>query len=180
MEAKKLKNTRCVLSGPIDRVSDDGVVWRNYLKKKFEELNFGIKIFDPCDKPKHLGSEIGAEKHHVKKLLLEGKWEEAKQFVASFRHFDLRAIDWCDFVIAKIDLDTHMCGTYDEIFLAEREHKTIFVIMGKDQKKTDIPSWLVSFINEYEIFETEDECVEYLKKIDSGEIKMDERWVKLD
>jgi len=176
----RLFNSRCVLSGAIDRVDDDGVQWRNNIKIECEKRNFGIKFFDPCDKPKSLGSEIGKEKIAVKRLVREGRWEEAQELVKIFRHFDLRAIDWCDFVIVKIDINVHACGTYDEIFLAEREHKLILVIMGEGQTKIDIPSWLVAFINEDEVFDTEDECVEYLSKLNSGDIPLDERWVKLD
>lgn len=175
-----LKGKRCVLSGGIDRVADDGVGWRNYVKKECEKKLIRVNFFDPCDKPNGLGCEIGVEKNKVRRLIHEDKWSEAREFVKTFRHYDLRAIDWSDFVIVKIDIDSHLCGTYDEIFLAERELKPIFVIMGEGQTKYDIPTWLVSFINENEIFEDEDECIEYLSKLNSGDIKLDERWVNLD
>jgi len=172
---------RAFLSGPIDRVSDDGVEWRNYIKAGSKEMKLGVLYFDPCDKPKGLGSEIGAEKEKVKKLINEGKWEEAKRYVKTFRRYDLRGVDWSDFVIVKIDLNVHMCGTYDEIFTAWREGKPVFIIMGKGQKKEDVPSWLISYIKgPSEIFETEDECLEYLKKLDEGIIELDDRWVKID
>lgn len=182
VKAKKglLTGMRCVLSGPIDRVRDDGIIWRKYIKKFCSENALGILFFDPCDKPVELGSEVGIEKKKVKELLQEGKWQEAREFVKTFRHYDLRAIDWADFVIVKIDVNAHLCGTYDEIFLAERESKPIFVIMGEGQTKYDIPTWLVAFINPHEIFETEDECVEYLMRIDGGEIPLDDRWVKIN
>ena len=175
-----LYESRCVLSGAIDRVEDDGVQWRNYIKKECKKRSFGIKFYDPCDKPKSLGSEIGIEKKKVKDLIKNGEWGKDQKFVRSFRHYDLRAIDWCDFVIVKIDVTVHLCGTYDEIFLAEREHKLILVVMGEKQTKEDLPSWLIAFIKEEEIFSTEDECIEYLCKFNDGEIEMDERWVKLD
>ena len=172
---------RVFLSGAIDRVEDDGVEWRNYIKNKSEEKKFGLSFFDPCDKPKGLGSEIGVEKEKVKKLLHEGKWLEAKNFTKGFRRLDLRGVDWADFIIVKIDLAVHMCGTYDEIFTAWREGKPVFIIMGKNQKKENIPSWLVSYIDSSEeIFETEDECLNYLEKIDNGSIKLDNRWVKIN
>jgi len=180
MDEKNLEGSRCVLSGAIDRVLDDGVRWRNYIKSECEKRNFGIKFFDPCDKPEALGSEIGVEKNKVKQLIAEGKWQEAQEFVKTFRHFDLRAIDWCDFVIAKIDIFVHASGTYDEIFLAEREHKLILVIMGEGQTKKDIPTWLVSFINEEEVFDTEDDCIEYLCKLNDGSVALDDRWVKFE
>ena len=174
-----LDGTRIFLSGPIDRVADDGVQWREFFKKECVYNNFNIKFFDPCDKPKNLGSEIGIEKHKVKELILNGKWDEAQELVKLFRRFDLRGVDWCDLIVAKIDLDAHACGTYDEIFTAERECKPVFMIMGKGQKKTDIPSWLVSFMKEKEIFNNEYECIDYLKKLNNGQISFDRRWVKI-
>lgn len=173
----RLKGLRCMLSGGIDRVVDDGVGWRNKIKKKTEEAGINIIFFDPCDKPKGLGSEIGIEKNKVKELIEKDCWDEAKKFVKTFRHYDLRAVDHCDFVIVKIDINSHLCGTYDEVFLAERQLKPIFVIMGEDQSKYDIPTWMISFINEKEIFESEEECVEYLLKLNRGDEKFDERWV---
>ena len=175
-----LDGTRCILSGGIDRISDNGVGWRKYIKKECKKYGMNIVFFDPCDKPNGLGSEVGVEKNKVRDLLDKDKWEEAKKYVKTFRNYNLRAVDWSDFVIVKIDINSHLCGTYDEIFLAERELKPIFVIMGEDQTKYDIPTWLVSFINKDEIFNDEDECIDYLVKINDGKILLDERWVKLD
>ena len=148
----ELDGKRCVLSGGIDRIPDNGVMWRRYIKEECRKKKINIIFFDPCDKPNGLGSEVGVEKTKVRELINLHKWEEAKKYVKTFRHYDLRAIDWSDFVIVKIDIKSHLCGTYDEIFLAERELKPIFVIMGEGQTKYDIPTWLVSFINEKEIF----------------------------
>ncbi|MCD6436211.1 MAG: hypothetical protein J7L15_07465 [Clostridiales bacterium] len=173
----KLKGVNCFLSGPIDRVTDDGIIWRQYIVDECGKRNMKLDFFDPCNKPEGLGSEIGIEKNKVKKLIESGQWEEAQEFVKTFRRYDLRGIDTCNFVIARIDLNVHMCGTYDEIFTAEREGKPIFIIMGKDQRKEDIPTWLISFLNYEEIFESEDECIDYLEKIDQGEIELDRRWV---
>ena len=175
-----LDNSKCALSGAIDRVADDGAVWRNYVKGECKKRNLNIRWFDPCDKPNGLGSETSIEKTHVRELIIQNKWEEAKDFVKEFRRYDLRGIDWSDFVIVKIDLNVHLCGTYNEIFIAERQGKPIFVIMGEGQKKTDIPTWLISFINPDEIFESEDDCLDYLEKINQGVVEMDRRWVKID
>lgn len=176
----ELKGKRCVLSGGIDRVPDDGKGWRIYIKEECKKKKIDIIFFDPCHKPNGLGSEIGVEKTKVRELINNDKWAEAREYVKTFRHYDLRAIDWSDFVIVKIDINSHLCGTYDEIFLADRELKPIFVIMGENQTKYDIPTWLVSFINENEIFNNEDECIDYLANINSGKISLDERWVDLN
>lgn len=174
-----LKGATGFLSGPIDRVSDDGVQWRNYIKDQAKKRDLGLNFFDPCDKPEGLGSEIGIEKNKVQELINEDKWEEAKDFVKMFRRYDLRGVDTSDFLIVKVDLNVHMCGTYDEMFTAEREQKPILIIMGRGQKKIDIPTWLVAFIHPDEIFETEDECLDYLEKLNKGEIKFDRRWVAI-
>ena len=174
-----LKGATCFLSGPIDRVADDGVQWRLYIREKAEEMDLGLSFFDPCDKPEGLGCEIGVEKTKVQDLIRDGKWDEAQEFVKTFRRYDLRGVDTSDFVIVKVDLDVHMCGTYDELFTAEREQKPVLVIMGKGQKKEDIPTWLVAFIRPEEIFETEDECLEYLDKLNKGELEFDRRWVPI-
>ena len=166
------------MAGGIDRIEDSGIQWRINLKNKAIEKGLEIKWLDPCDKPEWLGSEVGTEKSLTKKLINEGKWQEAREYVKKFRHFDLRAVDISDFMIVKIDIKTHICGTYDEIFTAEDQLKPILVIMGEGQKKEDIPTWLISFINEDNIFESEDECINYLVKINNGEIKLDDRWVK--
>ena len=175
----ELDGKRCVLSGGIDRVIDNGVGWRKYIKEECKKKQINIVFFDPCDKPNDLGSEVGVEKTKVRELIDNDKWIEARKYVKTFRHYDLRAIDWSDFVIVKIDITSHLCGTYDEIFLAERELKPIFVIMGEEQTKYDIPTWLISFINENEIFSSEDECIKHLIEINDGSILLDERWVNL-
>jgi len=176
---EELNEKRCVLSGGIDRVADNGAEWRKYIRKECKKRGINIIFFDPCDKPNGLGSEIGVEKTKVRELIDNDRWVEARKYVKIFRHYDLRAIDWSDFVIVKIDINSHLCGSYDEIFLAERQSKPVFVIMGENQTKYDIPTWLVSFINENEIFNNEDECIDYLVKINNGEIFLDERWVNL-
>jgi hypothetical protein len=174
-----IKGATCFLSGPIDRVADDGVQWRNYIKEQSEKRDLGLSFFDPCDKPEGLGSEIGIEKNKVRDLLQEGKWEEAQDFVKVFRRYDLRGVDTSDFLIVKVDMNVHMCGTYDELFTAEREQKPIFIIMGTGQKKLDIPTWLIAFIRPDEIFETEDECLDHLEKLNKGELEFDRRWVPI-
>lgn len=172
-----LFNMVTYLMGPIDRADDDGVSWRKDLRNKCEKRNFNIKFLDPTDKPIHIGQEIGEEKNRLRRLLEENKWAEAKKVVSKIRHYDLRMVDTCNFGIIYIDLNVHSCGSYDELFTAERQQKPVLVIMK--QKKKDIPGWLVSFIKEEEVFESVDECVDYLGKIDSGEIIPDDRWIKL-
>lgn len=166
----------CYLIGAIDRVSDDGIGWRKELRGKCKIKKLGIKFLDPTEKPVHIGQEIGEEKHKVKKLIADGNWDEAREIVIKIRHYDLRMVDTSHFVIACIDMSTHMCGSYDEIFTAERQQKPILILMRNGTRK-DIPAWLVSFIKQDEVFDSIDELVQYLSDIDNGLIKTDNRWV---
>ena len=108
----ELKGKKCVLSGGIDRCKDDGVGWRKYVREECEKKGIDIDFFDPCDKPNGLGSEIGVEKTKVRELINDDKWEEAREYVKTFRHYDLKAVDWSDFVIVKID------STYEPFYPA--------------------------------------------------------------
>lgn len=179
MEKNLLKDMKFFMSGPIDRVSDDGVKWRRMLKSKCKKEGLKIKFLDPTDKPKGIGSEIGDEKIRIKKLMSQKKWEQAQNEVKRFRRYDLRMVDMCHCFIIYININVHMCGSYDELNTAERQNKPIFVIMADGQSKYEIPTWLVASINEGEVFENIDDLVEHLKLLDNGKITFDRRWVKI-
>ena len=85
-----LEGVSVYLSSGIDRVEDDGIVWRKQIKQMCSDKGFGMHFFDPTDKPEGLGSEVGVEKIMVKKLLYDGKWKEAKDYTKQFRRYDLR------------------------------------------------------------------------------------------
>lgn len=178
---KNLDGMSVYLAGAIDRAPDDGVAWRKSIIQKSIERGLKLQWFDPCNKPKSLGNdipgEIGEEKRKVKQFKKEGQWEKAKEIVHKYRRYDLRMVDTRDFIIAKIDPDIHLCGTYQEIFLAEQQHKPILAIM--DKPFCEIPDWLMDVIRKEELFNGVNDCVNYLVKVNNGEISMDDRWVKL-
>ncbi len=173
----KLDGVSVYLSSGIDRTPDDGRIWRKEFRKKCKKEKLPLKFFDPTDKPKNLGSEIGDEKLRVKRLMKQGKWEQAKSEVKIFRRYDLRMVDHSHLFIIYIDLKISYCGSWDEFNVAERQQKPIFVIMAPGFSKYEIPSWAVASVNEDEVFEGVDECVEHLKLINEGKIALDRRWV---
>ena len=173
----KLDGIKIFISGAIDRVKDDGVGWRKEIKRKCKKAKLNVKFLDPTDKPKELGSEIGEEKIRIKELMKKKKWIQAQEQVKTFRRFDLRMVDACHLFIIYIDLHVHYCGSYDEFNTAERQQKPLFVIMAPGQSKYDVPSWLIASLNEDEVFESVDDCVEHLKLLDDGKIALDRRWV---
>jgi len=174
---KELDGLTIFLSGAIDRVKDDGVEWRQKFKNKCKRLKLPFKFFDPCQKPKGMGSEVGDEKLRIQKLMSAKKWAQAKSEVKIFGRYDLRMVDLSHLLVLYCDISVHMCGSYEEFITAKRQHKPCFVIMAEEQDKYDIPTWLLQHLDEDEVFNNVEECVDHLKLMYEGKIVADDRWV---
>ena len=174
----EIDGIKVYLSGPMDRVEDDGVGWRQEFRLICEKAGLFFKFLDPTDKPEGVSSEV-VEKYAIKEALKKGDWETASKKSRKVRHVDLRMIDNTDLYIVHIDTTIHSCGTYNELFEAESQQKPIFVIMASHHEKYDIPLWLVGIVKEKEVFEGIDECIGYLVKINKGKIKLDDRWLRI-
>jgi len=171
----KLDGAIGYLAGAITYVSDDGICWRQDFKSRSKILIPKISFFDPTEKPKGLGSEIGYEKRQAKQWKVDGEFDKLTKHVKSYRRLDLRMVDNAHFLILNIDIDIFTLGSIDEAITSERQCKPIFAIIK--QGKKNAPDWLFAMMKHQEIFENNQECVEYLAKLDSGEIELDNRWV---
>jgi len=170
-----LDKTLCYLAGPIDEALDDGKAWRIDFKNKIEKKGIGILFLDPTNKLGDLAGEIGKEKEYHKMLKREHRWQEAHDYMHKVGRHDLRQVDMSDFMIAKVDVNIHMCGTYHEMVFADLEHKPVLMIIEGGKEKA--PSWLFAFYDYKLMFDSDDECVEYLNQINEGKIDIDDRWV---
>ena len=90
------------------------------------------------------------------------------------RNTDLRMVDISDFLVVNLDLDIHPCGTYEELFLANRQKKPI--ILRIKQGKGETPDWLLGTIPHETIFSTWEEVRDYLDLVDKGKVQ-DKRWM---
>jgi nucleoside 2-deoxyribosyltransferase len=169
----RLKNQRVYLAGAMDRVSDRGNGWRDSITPFLESL--GVIVFNPIKKPIMIGQEDEAT-HKVKiKLKLEQNYDELSQLMKVIRSVDLRLVDISDFLIVNLDLDVHPCGTYEEIFWANRQKKPIIVHMV--QGKQHAPDWLFGTIPHEMIFSSWQEITDYLNHINcSNNINDYKRW----
>lgn len=163
------------LAGAITYANDDGVSWRTELKDKAQSLIPKVKFFDPTNKPPGLGSEIGFEKNTIQQWKREGKYDLVVKGVKKYRRLDLRMVDNSNFLIIHIDLDKYTVGSHDEMFLAERQKKPIFVIIN--QGKSMAPDWIFAITKHEYIFNNINDCIGYLRKLNSGEIALDDKWV---
>jgi hypothetical protein len=117
-----------------------------------------------------------SETHNLKKKLkLEQNYNDLSQLMKVVRSVDLRLVDISDFLIVNLDLDIHPCGTYEEIFWANRQKKPIIIHMVQGKQNT--PDWLFGTIPHQMIFSTWSEIKEYLSYINSSEnIESYKRW----
>lgn len=175
----RLRGSFGYLVGPIDRVvnAEDAVDWRRKITPFLQSL--GVIVLDPTNKP-----VVGLEEDEEiiknrEKYIEEGKVEEVCLAVRRIRSFDLRCVDLSSFIIAYIDTSIHLCGSYEEIFSANKEKKPCLIVVK--QGKKNIPRWLLGTVNTETIFNNFDELKQYLTHIDQDEcIDTLRRWVFID
>jgi nucleoside 2-deoxyribosyltransferase len=173
----RIKNQRVYLAGAMDRVNDRGAGWRDNITPFLESL--GAVVFNPIKKPTSVGIE-DQETHKIKQQLkFEKKYDDLSILMKTIRSVDLRLVDISDFLVVNLDLDTHPCGTLEEIFLANRQKKPIIIHIV--QGKQNAPDWLFGTIPHQMIFSSWEEIKEYLNYINSSETINDhKRWYFFD
>lgn len=159
----RLKNQRVYLAGAMDRVPDRGNGWRDNITPFLETL--GVIVFNPIKKPTSVGQEDEATHNQKLKLKKEHNYSDLSKLMKTIRSVDLRLVDISDFLIVNLDLDVHPCGTYEEIFWANRQKKPIIVHML--QGKEHAPDWLFGTIPHEMIFSSWEEIKTHLLQINS-------------
>jgi len=169
----RLNNQRVYLAGAMDRVEDRGNGWRDNITPFLK--NLGVVVFNPIKKPTLIGKEDSETHKYKLQLKTEKNYDELSKVMKTIRCVDLRLVDISDFLIVNLDLDVHPCGTYEEIFLANRSKKPVVVHM--EQGKNNVPDWLFGTIPHQMIFSNWTELQDYLQHIDkNSEIEHYNRW----
>jgi nucleoside 2-deoxyribosyltransferase len=169
----RLYKQRVYLAGAIDRASDRGAEWREVITPFLTDL--GLTVFNPLTKPGEIGKEDANTAIIKKKLKSTKQYDELSKVMKLIRGVDLRLVDISDFLIVNLDLDIHPCGTYEEIFLANRQKKPIIIRIV--QGKENAPDWLFGTIPHDMMFSSWDEIKMYLKYINSADsINSFNRW----
>ena len=159
----------------MDRVPDGGVGWRRKIGQYL--MTRGVVVFDPANKPIDIGVEDIEGREERRRWKANGEYNKIADSMRVIRNTDLRMVDISDFLVVNLDLDIHPCGTYEELFLANRQKKPI--ILRIKQGKSETPDWLLGTIPHETIFSTWDEVRDYLDLVDKGEAK-DKRWMFFD
>lgn len=173
MVLNNLKGMRAYLVGAMDRVPDGGVQWREYITPLLSEMN--ISVINPCKKPVENAKEDDSTRDVIEYYKQSGKFEKIRTEYAHIRNSDLRCVDVSDFIIAQIDMNVHMCGSYEEIVTANRQKKPILVWCK--QGKRQAPNWLFFMLPHEHIFGTVEELLLYLWEVNmASDTSLLKRW----
>ena len=161
----KLFGTRVYLCGAMDRVQDGGIGWRNMITPFLNSL--GSIVLDPCDKPTTEAvedAELRRIRHSHKD---KGEFDKVRDIMKPIRAVDLRLVDISDYLVVNLDPCIHACGTYEEIFLANREKKPIIIHIAGE--KSDTPDWLFATVPHEMVFPKWEMIKTYLHNINTGQ-----------
>jgi nucleoside 2-deoxyribosyltransferase len=157
----RLNGMRCYLIGAMDRTDDGGVQWREDIKEFLHTK--GVVVLDPCDKPIDIGQEHIEDRSVRQTLKKSGQYNSLAKTMKTIRVIDLRMTDMADFVIVHIDTDVHACGTYEELFWANRLKNPVLIVCK--QGKAQCPDWLFGVVPHRHIFDNFEQLREYLEYV---------------
>jgi nucleoside 2-deoxyribosyltransferase len=162
----------------MDRAADAGVGWRRDIRATLDDLN--ILWLDPTRKPIQIGIENDASRAHRKATKAQGNYSFVTKEMKPIRCVDLRMVDICDFLVVNLDLDIHACGTYEEIFLANRQKKPVFVHV--EQGKNNTPDWLFAALPHEYFSSTWEQVHKHIKHVarDPKFVDYHNRWYFFD
>jgi hypothetical protein len=171
----KLDKAVGYLSGAMEFVQDNGIIWRREFITSARLAGLKIDFIDPTNKPGGEELHVGEQRDYQIQLQKSGNFEKLKNYVHQYRRIDLRFVDLSDFLISVVDPKIPQWGTSNEIYVAEKQHKPIFVIC--EGGLYNLPRWLFDVVDLNCVFKTANEVIEKLVLLDSGKIELDNEWV---
>ena len=168
MKYNRLRLQKVYEVGQMDHDREAGKQWREEMtewlkKRKALPLN-------PYHKP-ILYDEEGLEDDESAVIreaaMKRGDYKEVAKIMRKVRVIDLRMVDMADFLVVNLDISKVTCGTYEEIFLANRSKKPILIHCPQGIKA--IPDWIFGTICTEHLFGNWNDLKEYLRHIDEDE-----------
>lgn len=167
-----LFRTRCYLVGHMQYA--DGRDWRDYVSTEMEAM--GITVFNPYDKP--FVKDVDEDEEAREKILKDmdnGHYNDVAKRMKQIRSYDLNLVDRSDFIIAHLLPEVASWGSAEELVTAVRMKKPVFVSMEGGKKKT--PLWVMGMMPHHYIYDSVEDIVDMLKRINSGDKEIDsDRW----
>jgi hypothetical protein len=156
-------------------VSDqEGEGWRDTISRELKRM--GIIIFNPYHKPFVRDiQESGDVRKKLYKAMKRRDYDFLSNKVHDIRIYDLNLVDRSDFLIAFIDPTVPSWGSVEELVTAVRMKKPIFLAVKGGKHRC--PYWIFGMFPHRYIYDSVEDIVKMLKRIDSGKKKMDsDRW----
>ena len=171
----KLDKMITYLAGGMEHAVSMGVEYRRRFIQKCKDRGLKIKFLDPTDKIMSLAPDVNVEKNRIEKYKREKNWDKLRRLMKTIVRQDLRQVDLSDMIVGFIDRSVFTCGTIEEIISAERQKKLVILIVAGG--KEACPAWLFGIIHYNYIFDTEDEAIDYLVKMNNGTIPLDKKLI---
>ena len=162
-----LKGTNLYLSGPI-QYAEDSYNWRTDPTKIFRE-SFGIEVFDPFEDPKQNWVPF------LQKAQENKDYQEIRRIAKQFVRKDLGKVDRCDFLVAYIPYKVPTSGTVHEIIESNNRKKPTLLVSNQNDISF-IPAWYYGFIKIEFMFPNWTSLFNYLKEVDDGLHRSNDRW----
>jgi hypothetical protein len=152
----------------------NGRGWREDFTKEMDKL--GVITFDPYKKPFMDDTpEDEGTRAKLADLMAAEKYDEVTERMKPVRNYDLRLCDISDFLVAHIKPTVASWGSAEELVTSCRMKKPVFISIEGGKKLC--PLWLLAMFPHKYIYNSVDEIVSMLKKIDSGEKPIDgDKW----
>ncbi len=161
-----LKNKRVYIGGPIEHDNPE-FDWRKEPKKVLR-TEFGLEIFDPAEDPKQQWVPVLNEARREK------DYERMHAIAKGFVKKDLCLVDRSDFLISYVPYKMPTTGTVHEIVIAENAKKPVLLVCPQGKEMASF--WYFGFIDHRNIFGSFAELYAYLREVDAGNCKEDDRW----
>ena len=167
-----LNKTKTYLVGQIE--FGDGRTWREQVTYDLERI--GIVCYDPFKKPFVCDLDETEDHNAFLKAQREaGNFDLVASQMKKIRSFDLALVDKADFILAYINPKIMTCGSWEEIFWANRQKKPIFLVIEGGKKAC--PLWVFGTIPHKYIYDSFADVIQILEEINSGEREIDsDRW----
>lgn len=170
-----LWRTRTYLVGHMENVKPaDGESWRDRVTAALKEM--GVIVFNPYHKPfikdVQEGNGVASRLRQARRVQ---NYDYLCKKMREIRIFDLNLVDRCDFIIAHIQPKIASWGSAEEIVTAVRMKKPIFLSIEGGKK--ECPFWMFGMFPHKYIYDSPDDIVAMLKRINAGRKKLDStRW----
>jgi len=161
----RLRGAACYLAGPMTDLHDLGIGWRQAITPELKAM--GVVVLDPTNKPIDIGREDAEARAEFRAMRDAGDLEGVRQVMKVIRRVDLRCVDLSSFVIVRLD-GTPTMGSYEEIAMSVREQKPTLIWLDGTLTKTNVNPWLLSQVPLEHIFESQQELLGYLHRIDES------------